>query len=126
MREKLAGMALRTSLFYALFAALWIVLSTGVIIALVHDSDMVAKIEAYRGWALVAVTAFLLYAILRRQMRWLEREVDGREQAEQLMRESQARFVTIFRSSPMGITLSKARQRTVRRCQPRYPELAWL
>jgi PAS domain S-box-containing protein len=55
----------------------------------------------------VAVTAFVLYGILRRQMRWLEREVDGREQAEQLMRESQARFATIFRSIPMGITLSR-------------------
>ena len=107
MRDKFAGVALRTSLFYVLFAVLWIGASRGVVNVLVHDPGMVAKLEIYREWALVAVTAFLFYGILRRQMQGLEKDVDGRGQAEQLMRESQARFVTIFRSSPMGITLSR-------------------
>ncbi len=107
MQDKLARVAVRTSLFYALFAAIWIVLSGGVVTALVHDADTIKKLAIYRGLALVAVTAFLLYGILRKQMLWLEKEVDGRGQAEQLMRESQSRFVTVFRASPMGITLSK-------------------
>ncbi len=107
MRNKIAGVALRTSLFYALFGALWIAISGGVVTAFVHNANVLAKLYIYRGWALVAVTAFLLYGVLNKQMRWLEKEVEGRGQAEQLMREGQARFVTIFRSSPMGITLSR-------------------
>ncbi len=107
MRDKLAGLTLRTTLLYAIFAAVCIVLSGRVVAALVSDVNTVVMLDIFKGLAFVAVTALLLYATLRRQMKWLEKEVDGRAQAEQLMRESQARFVTIFRSSPVGITLSR-------------------
>jgi PAS domain S-box-containing protein/diguanylate cyclase (GGDEF)-like protein len=99
--------AVRTSLWYAFFAALWIVLSGGVLAVFVHDPQTVVKVEIYKGWVFVTVTAFLLYGTLFRQMRWLEKEVDARDQAEQLTRESQERFSTIFRMSPVGITLSR-------------------
>ena len=107
MRDKLTRVALRTSLSYAFFAALWIVFLGVVMAALIRDPDTAVKIGIYKGWAFVAVTAFLLYGTLRKQMRWLEKEVDAREQAEQLMRENKERFCTIFCSSPMGITLSR-------------------
>ena len=107
MRDKLTRVAVRTSLWYAFFAALWIALSGRVLIALVHDVHMIETIEISKGWIFVAVTAFLLYGVLRRQMRLLEKEAEARDQAEQLVRETQERFATIFRSSPAGITLSK-------------------
>jgi PAS domain S-box-containing protein/diguanylate cyclase (GGDEF)-like protein len=107
MRDKLAGLTLRTTLLYAIFAAVCIVLSGRVVAALVSDVNTVAKLDIFKGLAFVAVTALLLYATLRRQMKWLEKEVDSRAQAELLIRESQARFVTIFRSGPVGITLSR-------------------
>ena len=78
-----------------------------VLTALVRDAHMIEKLEISKGWIFVAVTAFLLYGVLHRQMRWLEKEAEAREQAEQLVRETQERFATIFRSSPVGITLSK-------------------
>jgi len=106
-RDVLTRVALRTSLLYAFFGALWIVLSGLVLAAFVHDADTVEKFVMYKGWAFVAVTAFLLYGALRRQMRRLKREMDAREQVELEMRESQERFATIFQSSPMGITLSR-------------------
>jgi len=107
MRDKLAGLTLRTTLLYAIFAAVCIVLSGRVVAALVSDVNTVAKLDIFKGLAFVAVIALLLYATLRRQMKWLEKEVDSRAQAELLIRESQARFVTIFRSGPVGITLSR-------------------
>lgn len=106
MRQKLAGLVLRASLLYAFFAVLCAGLWRVAVYALVRDPNTVLKLQRYEWWTLVAATALLLFFILRRQMRWLEKEVEGRAQAEQLMRESQARFVTIFRASPMGITLS--------------------
>ena len=107
MRGKLSRVALRTSLGYAFFAGLWIALSGKVLLALVHDAYMIEKLEISKGWAFVAVTALLLYGVLRKQMRWLEKEAEARRETEDLVRESQARFATIFQSSPMGITLSR-------------------
>jgi PAS domain S-box-containing protein/diguanylate cyclase (GGDEF)-like protein len=107
MRDKLTRVALRTSLWYAFFASLWIALSGLVLAAFVRDARVIAKIEISKGWIFVAVTAFLLYAVLRRQMWWLEKEAEARGQAEQLVRETQERFATIFRSSPAGISLSR-------------------
>jgi PAS domain S-box-containing protein/diguanylate cyclase (GGDEF)-like protein len=107
MRGKLSRVALRTSLGYAFFAGLWIALSGKVLLALVHDAYMIEKLEISKGWAFVAVTALLLYGVLRRQMRWLEKEAEARREVEDLVRESQARFATIFQSSPIGITLSR-------------------
>ena len=106
-RDVLTRVALRTSLLYAFFGALWIVLSGLVLAAFVHDADTVEKFVMYKGWAFVAVTAVLLYGALRRQLRRLKREMEAREQVELEMRESQERFATIFQSSPMGITLSR-------------------
>lgn len=107
MRDKLVGLTLRTTLVYAVFATLCFVLSGKVAALFLSDARMVLKLEIFKGLAFVAVTAFLLYITLRRQMKWLSREVNSQAQAEQLMRESQARFVTIFRLSPIGISLSK-------------------
>ena len=107
MRDKLTRVALGTSLWYAFFASLWIALSGLVLAALVRDAHMIEKLEISKGWIFVVVTAFLLYGVLRRQMRWLEKEAEARRQADQLVSETQERFATIFRSSPVGITLSK-------------------
>ncbi|MGD0663344.1 MAG: PAS domain S-box protein [Syntrophorhabdales bacterium] len=107
MRDKLTRVAVRTSLWYAFFASLWIALSGVVLALLVRNAHMIEKLEISKGWIFVAVTAFLLYGVLRRQMRRLAKEAKAREQAEQLVHETQERFATIFRSSPVGITLSK-------------------
>jgi PAS domain S-box-containing protein len=106
MHKKIAGLALRSSLLYVFFACLWTVLWGVLVKALVRDPEAALRFGRYEWWTLVIVTALLLYLTLRRQMRWLEKETEGRVQAEQLMRETQARFVTVFRSSPMGIALS--------------------
>lgn len=105
-RDKFTRVALRTSLFYAFFSALWIVLSGGVLAALVRDPDTAEKLEIYKGWAFVAVTAFLLYGALRRQMQRLEQEAGAREQAEQLMRSSEERFKSYFELGLIGMVLS--------------------
>ena len=107
MRDTLTRVALRTSLWYAFFASLWIALSGLVLTLLVRDARVIEKLEISKGWIFVAVTVFILYGVLRRQMRRLQKEAETRGQAEQLVHETQRRFATIFRSSPVGITLSK-------------------
>lgn len=107
MRRDLKRVVVRTSLFYGLLAALWVLLSGGAVVAFIHGPHPAEKVEICRSLAFVVVTSFLLYGVLSRQMRWLEREAEGRTQAEQLVRENHERFLKVFRSSPMGITLSR-------------------
>ena len=74
MKSKFANVALRTSLIYAGVAAVWILLSGRTLTALVSDPATRERLEIYKGWAFVAVTALLLYTLLRSQLRCLEQE----------------------------------------------------
>jgi len=107
MPDRLTRVALRTSLLYVLFSALWLVVSGTLLNALVRGRESAETLKTCNAWAFIVVTAFLIYAALRRQIGRLRREPGGREQTEQRVRESEERFSTIFRSSPVGITLSR-------------------
>ncbi len=60
------GPALRIALSYALVAALWILGSDWALARLVHDADWLVRAQALKGWAFVAVTALMLYELVRR------------------------------------------------------------
>ena len=107
MPDRLTRVALRTSLLYVFFAALWLVVSGTLLDALVRARESAGTLKMYNVWAFIVVTAFLIYGALRRQMGRLGKESGEREQVEQRVRESEERFSTIFRSSPVGITLSR-------------------
>ena len=92
MRSPPARLAFRASLIYALVAGLWILLSGRALIAFVADPDTRSKLEIYKGWAFVVVTAGLLYLTLRNQLRQWEKEAAERKQAEAALSESDERF----------------------------------
>jgi diguanylate cyclase (GGDEF)-like protein/PAS domain S-box-containing protein len=106
MRDRRKRAALRISVLYAFFAAAWILLSDRILVALVSDSATIGRISTFKGWVFVAVTALLLYGVLRNQLRGTEKQADERVKAEQSLRESEARFSAVFRASPVGISLS--------------------
>ena len=89
MPGKLSHVALRTSLLYALAAAVWILVSDKVLVALVHDPVLMEKISMCKGWAFVAVTALLLFGALRGQLRRWEQEAAARRLAEAYLAEAQ-------------------------------------
>jgi len=82
MRDRFAGIALRTSLVYAIAAALWILFSDKLLVAFVSDPKSVAELSIFKGWFFVAITAWLLYLAMRQQLRFQEREITGRKGAE--------------------------------------------
>jgi PAS domain S-box-containing protein len=86
MRTKLADAALRISLMYALFAAVWIAISDWFLSAVFSSPAGIQRLQTYKGWAFVAVTAGLLYLALRKQLQRWEREVTARKQAEETSR----------------------------------------
>ncbi len=103
-------MALWTSLLYALVGGAWILLSDEVLHALVTNAEAQHRLEVYKGWAFIGVTAILLFVILRQQLRRWEREATARRQAEEALNQSQERYQSIvdslrdvvFQSDPVG------------------------
>lgn len=51
---------------YAIFGALWILLSDGVLRLLIQDAAQFAIVSMFKGWLFVAATSLLLYGLLRR------------------------------------------------------------
>lgn len=78
------GSVLRIVLFYAVVAALWIVLSDAALGFLWDDPKTIALASTLKGWAFVAVTALLLFVLLRRQRVLQGAVLQRQEQAEQL------------------------------------------
>ncbi|MEZ5643883.1 MAG: PAS domain-containing protein [Burkholderiaceae bacterium] len=73
--------AMRVALLYAVFAALWILLSDRAIGWLIDDPAVLVRVSMIKGWSFVAVTTLLLYILVRRQMVLLN-ESHRRERAE--------------------------------------------
>ncbi len=83
MSRELVRIALRTSLVYGSFAALWILVSDRVLVMAVRDPEAIGTLGIYKGLAFVAVTTTLLYGVLSRQLRRWRAEAEARAQAEE-------------------------------------------
>lgn len=59
--------ALTIAFIYAAFAALWILLSDKAVAWLFSDPTSILMASTLKGWLFVAVTAFLLYVLMRRR-----------------------------------------------------------
>jgi PAS domain S-box-containing protein len=68
---------------YALIAGLWIALSDRTLDALVRDRDVLVRMSVFKGFAFVAATTLLLYLLLTRMVRAVERTLEALEGKEQ-------------------------------------------
>jgi PAS domain S-box-containing protein/putative nucleotidyltransferase with HDIG domain len=59
-----ANIELRISLIYLLFGALWIILSDRVLFFFTRDSNQLTKLQTYKGWFYVFISALLIYSLL--------------------------------------------------------------
>lgn len=89
----------RITFIYAVFGGLWIFLSDLLLVLLVKDPLIQNKIQNYKGWFFVLVSAILIYNVLANA---LKRQRD----AESLRQESQERFQKLFETSLDAILLS--------------------
>ena len=88
MRDKFAGIALRTSLIYAVLASLWILFSDRLLVSFVSNPQTIAEISILKGWGFVALTAWWLYLNLRRQLKIQERDIAERKSTEESLRKT--------------------------------------
>lgn len=90
---------LRVALLYALFGGLWILLSDRLLALFISDIAVLTSLQTYKGWAFVAVSAMLIYGLLRR-------ELTLREITEGKYQESEERYRLLFETSIDAILLT--------------------
>jgi len=95
--------AFRMALLYTLFAGAWIFFSDWLLAWLVTDLAWLVRLETYKGWAFVAVTAVLLYFVLQRRLRALEEAHGARLAAQARERGLAERLQHYLAASPTVI-----------------------
>jgi len=76
--------ALRTSAIYALVAGLWILASDNLLGFLFSDPVTLTRLATLKGWGFVAVTAAMLYGLVRRDITELKRAEANLRQAQKM------------------------------------------
>lgn len=97
-------------MWYALFGGLWIVLSDRVLAALVTDIDTLTRLQTYKGWVFVALSALLILVLLRREVSVRRITV---HQAEERLLENEERLRQIWEVTTDAMCLSDAEGRVL-------------
>ena len=66
---KLSIIAIKIAVIYAAFGCLWILLSDKILLLLAQDANIIIRIQTYKGWFYVLVTAVLVYGLIKKFLR---------------------------------------------------------
>ena len=72
-KKKSGNLALRISAFYALAGGLWILFSDTLLSLVISDAVTLTHLQTFKGWVFIAVTAVLLYVLVRRYVSAVKR-----------------------------------------------------
>ena len=59
---------LQITALYALFGGLWILLTDTLLASLTTDTAALSRLQTYKGWLFVAVSALVIFLLLRREL----------------------------------------------------------
>ena len=85
--------ALKISLIYAGFSALWILLSDQFLYLFVKDPGLITEIQMFKGWIFILVTSLIIFFLL-------QREITKYERTEAALRASEEKFRELVNNSP--------------------------
>jgi len=74
--------SLRIALAYAGISAAWILFSDRAVAAFAADKELIVRLSTLKGWVFVAITALLLFLLLRRQLETVARAAVASSKAE--------------------------------------------
>jgi two-component system, LuxR family, sensor kinase FixL len=117
-RNRTGKIALRISAIYAMVGALWILSSDTLLSLFISEPAVLTHLQTFKGWAFIAVTAFLLYVLVSRY-------VSAMEHSEQALRESEKKFRILADTAASAIFLYRDTFITVNRAFEEltgYPE----
>ncbi|WP_291325664.1 ATP-binding protein [Desulfovibrio sp. UCD-KL4C] len=96
---KLSIIAIKTAILYAAFGCLWILLSDKILLLFVQDTNTIIRLETYKGWFYVLVTAVLIYGFIKKYLR--------------LQQQSHARYIRLLNNIADPIYLADSQGRII-------------
>jgi PAS domain S-box-containing protein len=90
--------SLRIALIYAVFGFIWIIFSDSILSWLVKDPQKLTSIQTYKGWFYVAVTAWLIFVLVRARLLKIE-------ELNRSLREQQEFFRSLIDHSPQAMAV---------------------
>ncbi|WP_415718811.1 two-component system sensor histidine kinase NtrB [Maridesulfovibrio sp.] len=72
-QEKSPFIALKIAVIYAIFGFLWILLSDKLLHFMIHDADMIQRIQTLKGWLYVLITSVIIYVLVDRYYRSVQK-----------------------------------------------------
>jgi len=70
--------AFKVLLIYLLAGGLWILLSDRLLGFITDDPKLLTRLQTFKGWLFILVTAWLLYALIRRSVKTLQKSDEAR------------------------------------------------
>lgn len=86
MKKFHLDVSVQTSLTYLIFGFLWIIFSDQVLDMFVHNTSDMTRIQSFKGWAYVTVSAILIYGLIRRYLIVQKRYQDQLDESEERLR----------------------------------------
>ncbi|MDW7651125.1 MAG: PAS domain S-box protein, partial [Bacillota bacterium] len=96
MAKRTSLFALRLTLYYILFAGIWIVFSDRLLSAAVADVELLTQLQTYKGWFFVVVTGTVLFLIIHLAFR-------SRIKTEHKLLEANEKLSALIEASPLAI-----------------------
>jgi PAS domain S-box-containing protein len=104
---KLNNNALRVSLVYCLGAVLWILITNWLVHHYVSNVDLLERLSDFKGCFFVLITSLLLYLVLTRIFRRMEREEARRRLSSEALWTSEVHFRSLFDNMQEGFAFCR-------------------
>jgi PAS domain S-box-containing protein len=98
IKDEIWLMPLRVIAWYLGVGALWILFSDRLLGSMVHDPELITRLEILKGWLFLLVTSFLLHMLIRRGFALIARKNDQ-------LAASESRYRLLFDGMQSGFAL---------------------
>jgi PAS domain S-box-containing protein len=100
MLNKLFKYEIRVAIIYWIFGIIWIYITDYLLESLVPNTELLTRIQNYKGWFFVTASALLLYFLFRHYF-------SEQRQIERSLSESEEKFRAVFEAANVGKSLTK-------------------
>lgn len=97
--------ALRLALIYLAVSAVWIAFSDQLLARLIQEPQAITLAQTLKGWGFVAVSAAILFVLVRREFRALERAAEHERWAETRVRQAADQVFAMIHTTPLGVVI---------------------
>ena len=96
---------LKIAIIYALAGCLWILFSDKALIALISDPQTFTRMQTYKGWFFIIITASVLYGYIRRQVSLHQQADKTLESTLHELEREKSRFEAVVAAMGEGISI---------------------